>query len=67
MSLGSFIEKVTTYEPDFAPCAVDFIHLKDGRVLGVNGECVVLYASMDDFNNNLNNVSPVNRKGIELI
>jgi len=28
---------------------VDLVHLPDGRVLGVNDECVVLYASIDDF------------------
>jgi hypothetical protein len=30
-------------------CSVDFVHLKDGRVLGINDECVVLYSSMQDF------------------
>jgi hypothetical protein len=28
---------------------VDFVLLKDGRVIGIDAECVVLYASMDDF------------------
>ena len=28
---------------------VDFVILKDGRVLGINEECVVLYDSMADF------------------
>ena len=28
---------------------VDVIHLPDGRVIGINDECAVLYASMDDF------------------
>ena len=28
---------------------VDFVVLKDGRVIGIDAECVVLYASMDDF------------------
>jgi hypothetical protein len=28
---------------------VDFVVLKDGRVIGIDNESVVLYASMDDF------------------
>jgi len=28
---------------------VDFIILKDGRILGIDAESVVLYASMEDF------------------
>jgi len=28
---------------------VDFVVLKDGKVLGINDECVVLYDSMEDF------------------
>jgi len=28
---------------------VDVIHLPDGRVIGINDECAVLYANMDDF------------------
>jgi hypothetical protein len=28
---------------------VDFVILKDGRVLGINDECVVLYDNMADF------------------
>ena len=28
---------------------VDFVILKDGRVIGIDAECVVLYASIDDF------------------
>lgn len=28
---------------------VDFVVLKDGRVLGIDGEFVMLYASLDDF------------------
>lgn len=30
-------------------CMVDFVILKDGRVLGINDEYVCLYKSMDDF------------------
>jgi hypothetical protein len=28
---------------------VDFIELNDGRIIGINDECAVLYRSMDDF------------------
>ena len=28
---------------------VDFVILKDGRVLGIDADHVVLYASLDDF------------------
>ena len=28
---------------------VDFVLLKDGRVIGIDAESAVLYASMDDF------------------
>jgi hypothetical protein len=31
---------------------VDFVVLKDGRVLGINDECVVLYKSIAAFWNN---------------
>ena len=37
------IEELTGNSP------VDFVILKDGRVLGIDGESIVLYASMDDF------------------
>jgi len=29
--------------------SVDLVILKDGRVLGIDGESVMLYASLDDF------------------
>ena len=32
-------------------CIVDFVHLKDGRILGINDESVVLYKSMEQFGN----------------
>jgi len=28
---------------------VDFVVLKNGKVLGINDECVVLYDSIEDF------------------
>ena len=30
-------------------CMVDFVILKDGRVLGISEDCVCLYESMEDF------------------
>ena len=30
-------------------CPVDFVHLPDGRLLGITDDCVVLYAHMDYF------------------
>jgi hypothetical protein len=29
--------------------SVDLVVFKDGRVLGIDGDCVMLYASLDDF------------------
>ncbi len=42
---------------------VDFVQLKDGRILAVNDEYVVLYKSMSDFEECL----PINREFINLI
>ena len=30
-------------------CPVDFVTLKDGRVLGISDDCVVLYQDMQDY------------------
>lgn len=30
-------------------CIVDFVHLKDGRILGINDETMVLYKDMEQF------------------
>jgi len=43
-----FIENVIT-ENTGGGTMVDFIILKDGRVIGVNEDYVVLYKSMEDF------------------
>jgi hypothetical protein len=43
-----WITDTTTYEAG-GNCPVDFVELHDGRVLGIDGECVVLYESMEDF------------------
>ena len=45
-----FITGLSQYEPR-GPITIDFVHLWDGRVLGINNECVVLYKDMDDFEN----------------
>jgi hypothetical protein len=45
----AFIEKVET-EP--GSCAVDLVTLKDGRVLGISDDSVVLYTGMRDYLDN---------------
>jgi hypothetical protein len=30
-------------------CTIDFIHLKDGRIVGINDEAIGLYDSMDAY------------------
>lgn len=42
---------------------VDFVILKDGRVLGIDAESVVLYQSMDDFHG----YATVDRPSIDLV
>jgi hypothetical protein len=39
----NYIQETQTEE------GVDFVILKDGRVLGIDADYVCLYASMDDF------------------
>lgn len=34
---------------EFQYPSLHLLHLKDGRILGINKECVVLYASEDSF------------------
>ena len=46
--MTAFIDKVTAYETG-GGCPVDFVLLKSGRVLGISGDCVVLYDNMEDF------------------
>jgi hypothetical protein len=41
---NGFITKVENVFPD-----LHLIHLKDGRVVGINSECIVLYESEDAF------------------
>lgn len=42
---------------------VDFVHLPDGRLLGINEDYVCLYKDMDDFWN----TTPDNKATIELV
>ena len=46
--IGTHIKEVTT-EDTGGHCDVDFVHLPDGRVIGINEDCIVLYSSMQDF------------------
>jgi hypothetical protein len=39
-----FISKIEEVFP-----ALHLIHLKDGRVVGINSECIVLYANEEAF------------------
>lgn len=41
--MNGIIEKIEFEYPDF-----HIVHLKDGRVIGITGECIVLYSSIDD-------------------
>jgi hypothetical protein len=43
-----YIAQITS-ENTGGGCIVDFVHLKDGRILGINDEYMVLYDSMDEF------------------
>jgi hypothetical protein len=45
-----FIEDISSMDTG-GGCIVDFVHLKDGRVLGINDECVCLYKDMEHFGN----------------
>ena len=43
-----YIQKIDTVNTG-GGCMVDLIHLHDGRVIGLNDECAVLYNNMDEF------------------
>lgn len=45
-----YIKKIDTVNTG-GGCMVDLIHLHDGRVIGLNDECAVLYESLDAFFN----------------
>lgn len=40
---------MTHIQETLADESVDLVVLKDGRVLGIDADCVCLYASIDDF------------------
>jgi hypothetical protein len=44
----TFITHTSAFDSGGA-CPVDFVHLPDGSLLGITDDCVVLYASMEDF------------------
>ena len=50
MKTNTWIKEVTT-EHTGGECMVDLIHLKDGRILGINDECCVLYENIEQFYN----------------
>lgn len=39
----SFVTKIEKEFPDLT-----LVHLNDGRVVGINSDCIVVYASIDD-------------------
>jgi hypothetical protein len=61
MTSLNYIDSVFT-ENTGGGTMVDFVQLKDGRILGINDECVVLYESIDAFYECL----PINRQAIDL-
>lgn len=44
----TYITKIETVNTG-GNCMVDLLTLSDGRVIGINDECVALYESMDTF------------------
>ncbi len=53
----AYIDKVET-EQTGGNIMVDFVILKDGRVLGISEDCVCLYTSMEDFWESTSNIKP---------
>lgn len=43
-----YIKKIETHQVG-GGCTVDFIHLNDGRVVGINDESICLYDNMNRF------------------
>jgi hypothetical protein len=41
--MNGIVEKIEFEYPD-----LHLVHLTDGRVIGINGECIVLYSDIDD-------------------
>lgn len=51
----TYVKKVWT-ENTGGGCMVDMIELEDGRVIGINDECLVVYPSYDAFYNGIDGV-----------
>lgn len=47
----TFVQSIDAYEPD-GPVSIDLLVLADGRVIGINDECVVIYADREDVESN---------------
>jgi len=45
---NTYITKIETADTG-GGCTVDFVHLYDGRVVGINDESICLYESMEHF------------------
>lgn len=61
-----FVDSVEAWEP-LGPSSVDLVTLSDGRVLGINDECVVLYPSREAFENSGHSFDASNCPSINLI
>jgi len=61
MTSLNYIDRVFT-ENTGGGSMVDFVQLKDGRILALNDECVVLFESIDDFYDSLD----IDRQAINL-
>ena len=49
----TYIEKIETMQVG-GGMEVDFVHLKNGMVIGVNDECIVLYKDIEHFGDGQN-------------
>ena len=57
--MNHIIDKIEQEYPDLT-----LVHLKDGRVIGINAECVVLYSDIDDvFEGGLKDRPTINLMG----
>lgn len=43
-----YIKKIETHDTG-GGCTVDFLYLHDGRVVGINDECICLYENIERF------------------
>lgn len=44
----TYITHISTFDSG-GNCPIDFVHLPDGRLIGITEDSAVLYASMEDF------------------